>query len=90
MYVACDCDPRGTVNGSLTCQETAEGGRDPGKCQCKENVQTRTCSECKDGFYGLDSSNPAGCTGDDYLCVNVIVTTSGLTNIATLPTSSLF
>ena len=32
-----------------------------GQCECKTNVQTRTCDECKVGFFNLSSSNMEGC-----------------------------
>lgn len=32
-----------------------------GQCDCKDNVQGLACTECKDGYYFLDSNNPLGC-----------------------------
>ena len=29
------------------------------------NVQGRQCSECVDGFYGLELTNPNGCSGGE-------------------------
>ncbi|KAJ7333743.1 Laminin subunit beta-4 [Desmophyllum pertusum] len=32
-----------------------------GQCNCKDNVQGLACTECKDGYYYLQSGNPLGC-----------------------------
>lgn len=36
-----------------------------GQCDCKDNVQGLECTECKDGYYALQSSNPVGCESCD-------------------------
>ncbi|CAK9302646.1 unnamed protein product [Gordionus sp. m RMFG-2023] len=52
----CGCDLRGVISGYRDC--------DPhnGQCVCKANVDSRTCGECKDGFYNLERGNIFGCT----------------------------
>ena len=43
----CNCDVRGSINGSQKCNVTT------GQCPCKENVMSRRCDACKEGSYGL-------------------------------------
>ncbi|NXL56178.1 LAMB3 protein, partial [Chordeiles acutipennis] len=50
----CECDPDGTVPGSVCDPLT-------GRCVCKENVQGDRCHLCKPGFAQLASANPMGC-----------------------------
>ncbi|KFW72703.1 Laminin subunit beta-3, partial [Pygoscelis adeliae] len=50
----CECDPDGTVPGSICDPLT-------GRCICKENVQGDRCHLCKPGFAQLANSNPMGC-----------------------------
>uniref|UniRef100_A0A8C5T7E1 Laminin subunit beta 3 n=1 Tax=Malurus cyaneus samueli TaxID=2593467 RepID=A0A8C5T7E1_9PASS len=50
----CECDPDGTVPGSVCDPAT-------GRCVCKDNVQGDRCHLCKPGFAQLASANPAGC-----------------------------
>ncbi|NXW65110.1 LAMB3 protein, partial [Eurystomus gularis] len=50
----CECDPDGTVPGSICDALT-------GRCVCKENVQGDRCHLCKPGFAQLANANPAGC-----------------------------
>ena len=57
IHAACDCDPRGTVG------EVCRLGM-LGECPCKSNTESQTCTMCKDGFFGLDATNPDGCSGD--------------------------
>lgn len=57
IHTACDCDPRGTVG------EVCRLGV-LGECPCKSNTESQTCTMCKDGFFGLDATNPDGCSGD--------------------------
>ncbi|KAL4717631.1 hypothetical protein ACJJTC_000780, partial [Scirpophaga incertulas] len=45
------CDQRGTVELS------AQGD----KCECKPNVEGKTCDSCRPGTFGLDASYPLGC-----------------------------
>jgi len=44
------CDSRGTLSGSL-----------PPNCRCKENVEGRSCNNCKPGTFGLDPDEEQGC-----------------------------
>ncbi|NWS48167.1 LAMB3 protein, partial [Probosciger aterrimus] len=50
----CECDPDGTVPGSVCDPLT-------GRCVCKENVQGDRCHLCKPGFSQLANANPMGC-----------------------------
>ncbi|XP_065554623.1 laminin subunit beta-3 isoform X1 [Lathamus discolor] len=50
----CECDPDGTVPGSICDALT-------GRCVCKENVQGDRCHLCKPGFSQLANANPMGC-----------------------------
>uniref|UniRef100_A0A8B9ZUL0 Laminin subunit beta 3 n=1 Tax=Anas zonorhyncha TaxID=75864 RepID=A0A8B9ZUL0_9AVES len=50
----CECDPDGTVPGSICDPLT-------GRCVCKENVQGERCHLCKPGFAQLAHANPMGC-----------------------------
>ncbi|NWH63275.1 LAMB3 protein, partial [Geococcyx californianus] len=50
----CECDPDGTVPGSICDPLT-------GRCVCKENVQGDRCHLCKPGFTQLANANPLGC-----------------------------
>ena len=72
MYVcaACDCDVRGTKGGAQSCQQEGRSEGGLGQCPCKNNVDLQTCSECKDEYYGLDSNNPEGCSGE-CVCTSV-------------------
>ena len=36
-----------------------------GQCDCRDNVQGLECTECKDGYYNLQGSNPSGCDSCD-------------------------
>ena len=51
MFVACGCNPVGTLAGSHC---TAYGGQ----CPCLPGVVGRTCDSCDIGFYGFSA---AGC-----------------------------
>ncbi|XP_077967518.1 usherin-like isoform X1 [Styela clava] len=51
----CRCDPRGTIDGSLVCDKVT------GQCDCKSNVEGRTCNLCKRNTFGLDWSLDEGC-----------------------------
>ncbi|XP_045784357.1 basement membrane-specific heparan sulfate proteoglycan core protein-like isoform X5 [Maniola jurtina] len=50
--ISCNCDPRGE---QMPCD-------DSGYCICKQNVEGETCDRCRPGTFGLDASNPLGCT----------------------------
>ena len=54
FFAACDCNLTGVMENSV-CNETS------GQCQCKFNVQGRTCDECKDTFFNLQADNSVGC-----------------------------
>ena len=79
VCAACDCDVRGTKGGTQSCQQEGRSEGGLGQCPCKDNVDLQTCSECKDEYYGLDSNNPEGCSGEcvctgvhsTYVCMSV-------------------
>ncbi|CAG5123328.1 unnamed protein product, partial [Candidula unifasciata] len=54
INVTCDCDGRGTVPNTLCDPNTQQ-------CQCKNNVQGRRCSTCREGYFNLNSENEMGC-----------------------------
>ena len=49
------------MGGESSCRSSVLSSS--GQCSCKMNVQGRQCSECVDGFYGLELNNPNGCSG---------------------------
>ena len=62
----CDCDVRGTEPSGLnTCDVIS------GQCECKEYVDTRTCSQCSTGYYNLSSEHTDGCLGCECYMYNV-------------------
>ena len=54
LFRPCQCSPEGTDPSNTQCNEK-------GECSCKRNVIGAKCTQCKTGFYGLESSNPHGC-----------------------------
>lgn len=52
----CNCDNKGTIGNSGMCDQNN------GTCACKPQVAGRGCNICKVGTYGLNASNPDGCT----------------------------
>ncbi len=57
---ACECDSRGTVDASGSCDSTT------GQCVCKANVIGLDCSACAPGHFGID--NMEGCLPCDQQC----------------------
>uniref|UniRef100_A0A8C1J3X3 Usherin n=1 Tax=Cyprinus carpio TaxID=7962 RepID=A0A8C1J3X3_CYPCA len=54
--VPCQCELRGTVNGSDVCDKTT------GQCMCKNNVEGLRCNQCSSHTYNLSSANTThGC-----------------------------
>ncbi|KAJ3601988.1 hypothetical protein NHX12_029749 [Muraenolepis orangiensis] len=51
----CVCSAEGSLAGGQ-CDESA------GSCRCKANVEGARCDRCKRGFYGMNASNPLGCS----------------------------
>ncbi|KAL8622355.1 hypothetical protein ACOMHN_041683 [Nucella lapillus] len=51
---SCGCDSKGVLHGQICDNVT-------GQCHCKEYMQGRTCSDCKDGYYNLQVTQPGGC-----------------------------
>lgn len=59
---ACNCNEAGTTHE--ICASVTENGVEAGTCICKANVlPSAKCDSCKPEHYGLDASNPLGCTG---------------------------
>ncbi|XP_065183672.1 laminin-like protein epi-1 [Sycon ciliatum] len=50
----CNCFEPGTTTGQA-CDMTS------GQCNCKANVNGRTCNMCNETFFGLDANNVDGC-----------------------------
>ena len=57
---SCGCDTAGIVAGSVVCDKSS------GECECKENVQGRTCNQCKPNTFELSIDNEEGC--EDCSC----------------------
>ncbi|XP_048586842.1 laminin subunit gamma-1 [Nematostella vectensis] len=51
----CLCVGNGTVNASLNCDQYN------GQCSCKPNVHTRTCQECKHGYWDFPKTLDTDC-----------------------------
>ena len=51
----CECNTAGTRASITDCNPI------DGSCPCKTNVHGQTCSQCKEGFFGLSSENENGC-----------------------------
>lgn len=51
----CDCHTAGTNNMSAICDKGS------GACVCKENVQGRSCNQCRPNTYNLRQDNALGC-----------------------------
>lgn len=49
-----------------------------GQCRCKIAVTGRQCSQCLPGWYGLEASNPEGCTGCNCTDVGIASNSSGV------------
>lgn len=59
---ACDCDPMGSQDGGrCDPHDDPAMGLVSGQCRCKEHVVGSRCQQCRDGFFGLSASDPAGC-----------------------------
>lgn len=54
--IACGCNNAGTVNNLGSCHISS------GQCSCKPNVIGVKCTNCKPGYYGLNTFNPLGCS----------------------------
>ncbi|ULT96990.1 hypothetical protein L3Y34_005063 [Caenorhabditis briggsae] len=52
---SCECNTNGTISGLNTCDLKS------GQCMCKKNAAGRTCDQCAEGFYRLNSYNQLGC-----------------------------
>jgi hypothetical protein len=53
--LSCGCYEPGTRNDSMICNKVT------GDCDCKPNVQGRSCNQCKPNTYNLTSENEDGC-----------------------------
>ena len=56
--IACNCSSSGS-----NLDRASDCDRLNGACFCKEFVIGRTCDECKDEFWNLQTGNPTGCQG---------------------------
>lgn len=57
---SCNCNPSGiriTKDSPTGCFKS-----DRNRCDCKSNVEGSRCDVCKNFFYGLNVSNPLGCS----------------------------
>ncbi|RUS89304.1 hypothetical protein EGW08_002911, partial [Elysia chlorotica] len=52
----CGCSPAGTLPSALTTCDV-----NTGQCACKDRVEGRDCSVCKDTFWAISESKPLGC-----------------------------
>uniref|UniRef100_A0A452VEH0 Laminin subunit beta 2 n=1 Tax=Ursus maritimus TaxID=29073 RepID=A0A452VEH0_URSMA len=60
--VSCDCDPMGSQDGGrCDPHDDPALGLVSGQCRCKEHVVGSRCQQCRDGYFGLSASDPAGC-----------------------------
>eukprot|EP00794_Sanderia_malayensis_P010015 gene10015-11038_t len=57
--LACNCHLPGTINRNATCFKDYLG-----QCECKQNVELRDCSQCKNKYYGMTDADPNGCKGE--------------------------
>lgn len=61
-FVACDCDPFGSLDNGICDSITDETNEKlAGSCHCKKNVEGRRCDSCKSGYWNFTSENPDGC-----------------------------
>ncbi|XP_061132682.1 usherin [Syngnathus typhle] len=67
----CECHTAGTVNGSTECFQLG------GQCQCKAAVEGRRCADCSPGWYGLQASNPEGCTRCNCSGIGTVISSTG-------------
>uniref|UniRef100_A0A452VEN1 Laminin subunit beta 2 n=1 Tax=Ursus maritimus TaxID=29073 RepID=A0A452VEN1_URSMA len=59
---SCDCDPMGSQDGGrCDPHDDPALGLVSGQCRCKEHVVGSRCQQCRDGYFGLSASDPAGC-----------------------------
>lgn len=56
-FSECNCNPFGVVRGFGGCDKVAPGEL----CECRQNVQGRTCSQCKPTYWNLSPYNEEGC-----------------------------
>ncbi|XP_068431767.1 usherin [Clinocottus analis] len=70
----CNCNTAGTVDSSMEC---AQAG---GQCQCKVAVTGERCIDCLPGWYGLQASNPNGCTRCNCSEIGSISNPTGVPN----------
>ena len=58
VCLPCDCDVRGTENGSLACNDT-------GNCYCMPHVTGSKCDACAPGYFNLSADHVGGCVSCD-------------------------
>ena len=57
---ACECNPAGVADDG-SCTQVTGSGMSAGDCNCKQNVQGRTCDMCRPGYFNLNMDNELGC-----------------------------
>ncbi|TNN67180.1 Usherin [Liparis tanakae] len=80
----CNCNTAGTVSSSAQCAQvhtnmvmttkTHAGGQ----CRCKAAVTGQRCVDCLPGWFGLQASNPNGCTRCNCSDIGIISTSTGV------------
>ncbi|XP_014832285.1 PREDICTED: usherin-like isoform X1 [Poecilia mexicana] len=71
----CDCDVAGTVEGDTECAQIG------GQCNCKAAVTGRQCVHCLPGWFGLNATNPTGCTSCNCSDQGTVITSTGAVSI---------
>uniref|UniRef100_A0A3B5M4G7 Usher syndrome 2A (autosomal recessive, mild) n=1 Tax=Xiphophorus couchianus TaxID=32473 RepID=A0A3B5M4G7_9TELE len=71
----CDCNAAGTVEGDTECAQIG------GQCNCKAAVTGRQCAHCLPGWYGLNATNPTGCTSCNCSDQGTVITSTGAVSI---------
>lgn len=52
-----------------------------GQCNCKAAVTGRQCAHCLPGWYGLNATNPTGCTSCNCSDQGTVITSTGAVSI---------
>uniref|UniRef100_A0A3Q2PWV5 Usher syndrome 2A (autosomal recessive, mild) n=1 Tax=Fundulus heteroclitus TaxID=8078 RepID=A0A3Q2PWV5_FUNHE len=71
----CKCNAAGTVKGNTECAQVG------GQCNCKAAVTGRECAHCLPGWYGLNATNPHGCTSCNCSDQGTVSTFTGAVSI---------
>ncbi|KAM4744036.1 usherin isoform 3-T3 [Anableps anableps] len=71
----CNCNAAGTIKGNTECAQIG------GQCNCKAAVTGRQCAHCLPGWYGLNATNPNGCTSCNCSDQGTVSTSAGAVSI---------